>query len=566
MASARSPLGRRIVIAVAVVAILAGLAGVGPANATDHNVTRTGTNTTVPAKMVENPAPDPETDRLGWEHGVWYNATLNVTQADGINEAELRAVVARTQARVERVRGIEFDRTPPVRIITRAQNRQESQQGDLGFPDTTAYRQFYNAQYEALFLYNESYDATRAQAALYGSAVLGYYDPSTRNVTMVSPSDDVLQIRELTLSQELFHAQQDEQFNVTTNVSVTTPEARNALLGVIEGDANYMEQLYAQRCQEEWEGTCYVAKTGGPSSPPTDQSYYNLFLQPYQTGVDFVRDRYRAQGWDAINALYAEPPRSTEQTIHPEAYGEDRPADLTVTDRSTDAWEPVTVGNATLAEQTTTNTAGEAGLFMALWDPAYETRGQQGPIPFRSHYNINETTGQVQQPVALNYTHPATSGWDGDVLVPYVNRTNATGYVYKLAWDTQTDAREFLAAYEQLLSYRGAAPVDDYRNTYRIPEGEAFADAFYIERNGSRITVVNAPTVGQLRDIRPGAAPPIANKTDSTATPTPDRNSTTTDTGQSGATATTTGDASPGFGVAVAVAALALIVLLVRRQ
>ncbi|QLH75768.1 hypothetical protein HZS55_02290 [Halosimplex rubrum] len=54
--------------------------------------------------MAENP-PDPETDRLGWEGGYWYNETIDVNQTDGLSESERSALVARTMARVERVDG-----------------------------------------------------------------------------------------------------------------------------------------------------------------------------------------------------------------------------------------------------------------------------------------------------------------------------------------------------------------------------------------------------------------------------------------------------------------------------
>jgi hypothetical protein len=33
---------------------------------------------------------------------------------------------------------------------------------------------------------------------------------------------------------------------------------------------------------------------------------------------------------------------------------------------------------------------------------------------------------------------------------------------------------------------------------YRIPEGGGYADAFRVRRNGSTVTVVNAPTVEEL--------------------------------------------------------------------
>jgi hypothetical protein len=53
-----------------------------------------GARYSVSDPVVESDAPDPPSDRLCWENGVWANATLSVDQSDGITGAELEAVVA----------------------------------------------------------------------------------------------------------------------------------------------------------------------------------------------------------------------------------------------------------------------------------------------------------------------------------------------------------------------------------------------------------------------------------------------------------------------------------------
>jgi len=69
---------------------------------------------------------DPESDRLGWENGYWHNESVAVTPADGYNESELDAVVARSMARMELVRGLEFEEEVPVTVIDRVEYRNES--------------------------------------------------------------------------------------------------------------------------------------------------------------------------------------------------------------------------------------------------------------------------------------------------------------------------------------------------------------------------------------------------------------------------------------------------------
>ncbi len=475
--------GRSAALAVGVLVLCLGFVAVP---ATAENVTATDSNVTVDESVVETDAPDPASDRLGWESGVWANATLSIDQSDGITESELEAVVARTMARIESIRGIEFDRTPPVRILFADEQESAVAEGQFETePSGEAERALLNAQYEALLLINESSDAVESRQALTG-AVNGYYRPETGNVTMVSPTGDVRQIREAILAQELFHAQQDTQFDIP---DVETIEERNTRNSYIEGDANYVQELYEQHCESTWSGTCYRPdRTSVPDLSALDEGMQRLFTQPYESGQRFVSNRHEQMGWAAVDSLYENPPASTEQVIHPDRYGEDDPSDLGVRDRSTDAWQPLTADGERL-----TGSVGEPGLYVSLLSPALDRSAGGEIIPIGNHRSGGRS---------LSYDHPATTGWDGDRLLPYVaTASNETGYVYEIAWDTTADAREFHDAYRRLLAYHGADPVADLPNTYRLPERSGFADAFHVDRNGTRLRIVNAPTVDALAGV-----------------------------------------------------------------
>ncbi|MFC7134404.1 MULTISPECIES: Hvo_1808 family surface protein [Salinibaculum] len=553
------------VLAAALVALLT----VAPAVQAQQDPVRTDGNTTVPDDVVTSSHPDPPEDRLGWENGVWYNATLDVQQFDGIDDAELRALTARTMARVEYVRGIEFDRTPPVRLISREQQRAvASSLTNLTETESRAL----NVGYEALLLIGESADATESQEALVSTGVSAYYDPETRNITMISPTDSGLRIQEAVLAQELFHALQDQQFD--TSESYETIEDRNAALGVIEGDANYVQYRYEQRCEGAWDGSCYRPESGSPVlSTQLNYGMVQLFVQPYNSGLAFVRQRQRAGGWDAIDALYDRLPESTEQTIHPARYPDDTPTNLTVADRSSDDWRVLRRNG-----ERVTGSVGEAGWFVAMAYPAIQTRGDAQVIPLDAHINYNATTGQLQRPVSYNYSHPITTGWDGDTLLPYVptdSTSNETAYVFETVWDSPAEAEEFAAGYRDLLAYHGAERVNGTNDTYRIPADSEFADAFRIDRDGSRLTIVNAPTVADLPAVRPEAPPqtgdPDGNGSTATATATPGGSTPTADataTSTEDGTATETpGGSGPGFGlVGAVVAVLAAAAFAVRRR
>ncbi|MFC7135716.1 hypothetical protein ACFQRB_02125 [Halobaculum litoreum] len=79
---------------------------------------------------------DPPSDRLGWEAGYWYNESIDVNQSDGLDAAEREAFVARTMARVERVRGLEFRESVPVEVISRAEYRERAVFGGERSPST----------------------------------------------------------------------------------------------------------------------------------------------------------------------------------------------------------------------------------------------------------------------------------------------------------------------------------------------------------------------------------------------------------------------------------------------
>ncbi|USZ69520.1 Hvo_1808 family surface protein [Halorussus salilacus] len=437
---------------------------------------------------------DPEQDALGWEDGYWYNETINVTPEDGLNESELDKVVARSMARVERVRGLEFDERVPVEIQTREEFRAEQGNRSMS-PDR---RVFDNTKFESLFMIGEDTDSIAVQNSNSGSAIGGFYSPSEEKIVVVSENATTPQLNEITLSQELFHALQDQKYDLTS-FNQSTRELHNAKDGVIEGDGNYVDYLYERRCTQEWGGDCLTPQSQpGQGDGLANMGPYLLKFQPYSDGPAFVEEVYEEGGWEAVNALYEDPPESTEQVIHPDKYGEDDPAEFSVPDRSGDGWERMTFdGRPNYAS------VGEAGIFSMFMYPYYDSEGQTQIVPAQEFFNINESTGELRSFDPLNYESDYSEGWDGDKLVVYTSDTteqNETGYVWKSVWDSEADAEEFVEGYREVLDYNDATEVDGRENTWRI-EGEAFGDAFYVHQDGDTVVVVNAPTVEDLPGV-----------------------------------------------------------------
>ncbi|MFB6109775.1 MAG: Hvo_1808 family surface protein [Halodesulfurarchaeum sp.] len=442
---------------------------------------------------TENPPPPPATDRLGWESGYWHNETLAVTTADGLNRSELDAVIARAKARVEAIRGLEFQKPVPVEIISRKTFRERT--GSDGSSIPTVQRLHQEVKFEALFFLGESESAIRQQSQNTASSVMGYYNPRTHSITLISNTRTPMHLNEITLAQELFHALQEQTFEIS-ELSAHTRETRNAKLGIIEGDANYVDYLYKQR----YGGALIMPDGGGGSGGGGGGVHVGMLalrLQPYSDGPVFVERIRRQSGWAGVNEVYERPPQSTEQTIHPAKYRVDEPVTVTIEDRSGPKWRVPDLGEGHVDYAK----FGEAGLYVMLWYPSHVATVRSGQvtdviIPYRHFFRTSDPVD------TYNYSHPFSDGWEGDKLLPYITNDSAatgeTGYVWKIVWETTGDAREFRSAYEDLLAFHGARQVAG--NTYRIAEGP-FADAFRVRRSGRTVIIVNAPTVEQLAAV-----------------------------------------------------------------
>ncbi|MFB6295272.1 MAG: Hvo_1808 family surface protein [Halobacteriales archaeon] len=544
---------------------------------------------------------DPEEDVLGWENGYWHNESIPVTPADGYNETELNVMISRSMARVEYIRGLEFTQTPNVTLITRQEYREFTNSLYSGALNvTTKGRLHQNTKFESLFLVSEeeSYFADLVEnrggfaAAFHINEDIPEYGFSEGDIgIVVSEGGQAENIPEPTLGHELYHFVQNNRFDNTKFSGGPTEEAARVNTSITEGDATYVGQTYEERCGAEWD--CLPTSQGDPPSF-ANLGLVFLDLGPYSRTATLF-DRLREEGGvEAMNSLYENPPASTEQFMHPKKYPDDVPTDVTLEDRSTEAWAKQTFENGVDYA-----TFGEVGLFVMLWFPSYQARQRVAIDP-----NYPFTGAQGNTYVRYDYSHPASAGWDGDKMFVYTNETspetNETGYVWKLVWDSPEDAAEFRDAYTKVLEYHGGERVGVSENTWRIPENRQFDDAFHVVTEGDTTVIVNAPSVEDLDEVRTNIDLSAAMRTPSpsptsaespTATPTEPPSGETTTTGMTNTEPTTGGSAgeatdettagadgaatdtdettrtpvTPGFGLLGAALAVLIALLLSRR-
>jgi hypothetical protein len=415
------------------------------------------------APFIGHPAEPRGDDTIGWENGYWYDDRVDVTTEDGLNESEREAVTARTMARIERIREREFTSSVPVEVISRAEYRNRSGAGGAGPTEDP-----WNDQvWEALLLVGESEGSSEAISGTLSDSVLGYYSPGQDRIVIVSPTETPVVSRS-TLSHELVHALQDQQFGLTG--SPRTQDTQLARNGVVEGEANYVQRAYEARCEQRWD--CIEtpdSSGGGGGSGGGNPGVFTVIIQPYVSGPQFVDDQYDAGGWDAVDALHDEMPASSEQVIHPERYPDDEPVNVTVPDRSSAEWER-------FDREPQGDTVGEASIFATM-------------------YHNNRTDAD-----RYSYRSDSSEGWAGDTVMPYRDGDGRGGYVWESRWESTEDAREFADAYRgAIIEEHGATREGE--NVYVVPESSAFGDAFRIVQSGRTVRIVNGPTVADLDEI-----------------------------------------------------------------
>lgn len=342
-----------------------------------------------------------------------HSVTVTLTDIETRN-ADIRAVV---EANVSELRGLTLlEPIEPV-ILSREELRTRVE-SDLAADVAPEESRADVLELSAFDFLGRDYDLRAAMEALQGDGILGFYDPETAEFVVVNDGALLDPAAQWTHAHEFVHALQDQHYDLDAiSDESLDSEARAAVRALAEGDAELVQNLYL------FEGGYFTdaeAETILSDAEQTDSSFLREFPPvlvndlsfPYTAGVDFVLDLYRAGGFAAIDAAWANPPVSTEQIIHPDRYRDgDLPQLVTLA--------PLTDTLGVGWEQLDEDILGEFYLRMYL--------DQQLP---------RATVNRV------------ATGWGGDRYAIYWNAAEE-GLVMalRLVWDTPEDALEFAEAY-----------------------------------------------------------------------------------------------------------------------
>jgi hypothetical protein len=133
-----------------------------------------------------------------------------------------------------------------------------------------------------------------------------------------------------------------------------------------------------------------------------------------------VLSLFLTEGWRAVNAAFAQPPRSTEQILHPERYA----------------------GQPDLPQDVGLNADPGASWALILED----TLGE---------YVLIQHLDQFLEDPERAAT--AADGWDGDRIAVWQDEAGQPLVLWSLVWDDEAEAEEFALAYGELIEERFAA-------------------------------------------------------------------------------------------------------------
>jgi hypothetical protein len=277
------------------------------------------------------------------------------------------------------------------------------------------------AFYVAFEFLPPDFDIQAAVLNLYSQQVVGYYDPETKTMNVVTnegqaPTGIMLLLDRITYSHEYVHALQDQYFDLSAYQDLMESsdnyDSNLAHQSLVEGDATFIMNEYTIQVTEENPLSAAIqlgigmADSGSMFLPAgTPDIFVAELMFPYLEGERFVRAVFNDGGWEAVNAAYAAPPQSTEQILHPETYlNGDNPHVAELPVNAPDGYELALSG-----------VLGE--FYLREW--------LDSQLP-------------SDDPVDL-----AATGWGGDTFNIYRNAENELAWELRLSWDTAADADEF---------------------------------------------------------------------------------------------------------------------------
>jgi hypothetical protein len=300
--------------------------------------------------------------------------------------------------------------------------------------------------------------------------IAGTYDPETKKITVIAGKGVNTTSDEVTLSHEVTHALQDQNFGLTKpplDVKTYNGDNQSAIDSLVEGDATDTMIVYARTYISAADLLQMQQESSNVSSKELDRAPLYIresLLFPYQQGLTFTQAiKDKGGGEQGVDHALAAPPLSTEQVLHPDLYldGRHNPRPVTLPDLTTvlgKGWKNLD-----------TDALGEFDI--QVW--------------------FQEFAGHAK-------SREASDGWAGNTIQYYQGPGKNYVMPTMTVWDTDLDAQEFFDDYVDLLQGRlksGLKKVGSTATSYMYQAGGVF---FYCGMTGDSTLALQSPDRGNL--------------------------------------------------------------------
>jgi hypothetical protein len=358
-------------------------------------------------------------------------ASQQAAPARGESLEQVSERVGQVARGVERVRELEFDRLPRVRLV----GVEEATRDNLAELDHYVPPRRQRIEERVLAMLGLLPPDVRLREVL-GEAlteeVAGYYVPRTETMALVRGAGLGGLLAEVTLAHELTHALEDQRFDIEPHgasgflsdraVADAALREGSATLAMVEyvaltqGGGQELPPEVRRRLLEELDELALPASSGLP------RYVREGLVFSYAAGAIFVSRLESRGGWAAVDRAFEDdPPLSSEQIMHPGKYE-----------------------------------AGERPVGVRL-------RGVRAALPSgarvlaRGDLGEFDTAQLLQDANGRRRSEDAAAGWGGSALELWRLPGGGDVLVMAWAWDTSRDAAEFAAAAELSVGRLGGA-------------------------------------------------------------------------------------------------------------
>ena len=340
---------------------------------------------------------------------------------------------------------------------------------------------------EAFGLIPKGFDFDDFMVDLLTEQIAGLYDPKTQEFYVADWI--ALEDQRMVMAHELTHALQDQHFKIESWVKAARPndDAELARESVLEGSAmaamiDYL-LLGTGRTLKDLPDIDPGMMVGDLGETPTMKKappfLRDALVFPYLGGLTFSAAILRNTGWPAMAGVFAKPPISTQQIMHPALYKIDK--------------TPVTVALPALGKilgddyaKLEDNIMGEFG-----WKEV------------------------LKQFLGEDRAAPLAASWEGDRYTVFEHkRTKHLVLVTRVNWSSGVQAARFFGQYSEALEKKHAERSNLFRRpsffSFSTPDGDVFlhcADTECLTVEGATRVVFDA--VNKAASFPPAEIPPV---------------------------------------------------------